>query len=590
MRTRTDDLLQLIGRLTAGVSARQAEAEVTTIASSLGSADEARGIGVEVIPAALAKFYPGHRPAYSRQLALIALAGAIVLLLACSNMANLLLERTWRRRQELALRSSLGAGRARLIRQLLTEAVVLAVPGFMASLVVASVLLGLLNVYPAALGVPLLPDLGLTPRIVVLCLLTSLLAAIAFSLVPVLAATRVNLASAASSRDQVAAPGSIGPRLMHLLVVAQVALSTLLLVGALVMARGIAAAYDADLGFQTDRLISVSLSRSAGPRGTAERTPDGVLNPERWGTPGISAIAMASERPLGGVRASGPVRDRASPASEPISTDVIWVTDQFFEVMQIPVRLGRSSFGDVPEVVINQTLATRLWGDQNPIGRSIEGAQMSRPAEVIGVVADARLITLWESRPTVYRPLDPNGRLAGHILIRTSVPPQSLVPAVDRAWRAMSPDLPMSDIRAGDGHIRSATDSQRLAGRLVAMFSLIALAVASIGLYSTMAWFVERRRREIAIRMAVGGSPSAIASRVVMRAGMVAVAGTLFGLATAAALAPQLAAVTRNTSPYDPVAFGAAGAALAIVCFVAAVIPALRAASVDPAVMLKGDM
>jgi ABC-type antimicrobial peptide transport system permease subunit len=204
-------------------------------------------------------------------------------------------------------------------------------------------------------------------------------------------------------------------------------------------------------------------------------------------------------------------------------------------------------------------------------------------------VADARYINLWELRPAVYLPVEATGRLAGEVLIRTSVPPAALLTDVQRRWRAMSPGLRMSSIRGGDDHVRVATESQRLAGQLVAVFSVIALLVASIGLYSAMAWVVERRQREIAIRIAIGGSPTTNAWRVVLRAAVVAGAGTALGLGAAVALAPQLAALSRSTSPYDAVAIGGSVVTITAICVIAAAIPAVRAGRVDPALVLRGE-
>ena len=269
------------------------------------------------------------------------------------------------------------------------------------------------------------------------------------------------------------------------------------------------------------------------------------------------------------------------------------MTSGFFDVMEIPLVEGRSfsqtDAASHPTVVISRALADRLWKGQSAVGRFIEGAEMDKPARVVGVAGEARYVSVWESRPMVYQRVEVNDHLANTVLLRTAVPPSALLQNVGRAWRAMSPDLRVSSIRFGDDYVRRATDSQRLASRLFGVFSLIALAVASIGLYSAMAWIVERRRREIAIRMAIGGSPGTIASRVVLQAGVVAMAGASLGLGAAAALAPQLAAMSRHTTPYDPVAFGATAAALALVCLVAAVIPAVRASRVDPALVLRGE-
>jgi predicted permease len=589
-----DELLLLLGRLSAGATPRQAQAEIETIVSALSREPGGRaGVGVEVLPAGQAKFYPGHRHTFGRQLALLGLAGALVLVLACANLANLLLERTTRRRRELAVRASLGAGRTRLVRQLLTESLVLVVPGFVVSLLVAYGLLRLLSVYPTALGVPLAPDLHVTSRVVLLCLLTSLGAVLAFSLVPILGATRSNLSAMASARDGVAA-GAHRPALTHALVVAQFALSAVLLAGALLMVRAIAAVDDANLGVRTDRLLSLSIRPSGGARGALERLPEGVLEPQRWSVPGIEAVAVASNRLLGGVRAVGQVRDRDVPTAEPIACDVQWVTSGFFDVLGIPVLQGQlfdlSDRADVPVVVVNRALASQLWHGERALGRLIEGAQGSTPAEVAGVVADARYVTPWDpQRPTVYRRLSTTSRLAREILLRTSVPPHTILPQVERAWHAMSPDLRLSGRRAGADHVRLAMRRQRLTSQLLATFAAIALIVASIGLYSAMAWFVERRRREIAIRMAVGGSPVAIARRIVMRAGVVAAAGAVTGLAAALALAPHLTVLTRAASPYDAVAFGGAAAALTVVSLAAAGIPAARAARIDPAATLKSE-
>jgi hypothetical protein len=423
--------------------------------------------------------------------------------------------------------------------------------------------------------------------------LTSAGSVLAFSLVPVLRVTHMNLAAGASSRDA-AAPGRLRPTLTHALVVAQVALSAVLLTGALLMARAVAAVDDADLGLRTDRLVSLSISRSGGPRGALERLPFDVLDPQRWAVPGIEAIALASDRLLGGVRALGQVTDRDAPSAEPIACDVHWVAPGFFDVLEIPVLQGQmfgpDDRGDVPKVVVNQALADRLWNGRRAVGRLIEGAQNDVPMEVVGVVANARYVTPWDpQRPTVYRRLSTTHRLAREILLRTSVPPRTILPQIERAWRAMSPDLRLSGRRAGADHVRSATRSQRLTSLLVAVFAAIALVVAAIGLYSTMAWFVERRRREIAIRIAIGGSPLTIVRGIVVRGAFVAITGAVAGLGVVLAFAPHLAAVTRAPSSYDAVAFTGAAVALALVCFAATALPAARAARIDPAVVLKNE-
>ena len=611
-RTRGAGLLGvLFGRLASGVTARQAQAEIETVVSAMPrERGSLAGSGVLVVPAGHAKFYPGYRRAFGQRLAIVGLIGVVVLVLACSNLANLLLERTTRRRQELALRSSLGAGRARLVRQLLTESLVLGVPGFLVSLLVAYALLRLLSAYPLALGVPLMLDLHVTNRIVLLCFLTSVAVVLTFSLMPVLSATRRNLAAIAVSRDV-----SRRSRLAYGLVAVQVALSAVLLAGTLLILRTITAAHDMDLGFQVERLVGLEQQRSSSFRGEQETVPDGILDPERWGVPGLAAVALASPSPLYGWTSPARIRDASVPSSSPVESDEIRATSGFFDVMQMPLVQGRefrpgegidpvkdrAGRNAAPVVILSRDLADRLWSGQSAVGRFVIGSWSKEPAEVVGVVADARYVNLWHApRPTVYRPFAPTSSWGGEILIRTTVPPGVLLPQIERAWRAMSPDLGAS-VRAGDTYVFDAAASQRLMSRLVAVFAALALVVASIGLYSAMAWFVERRRREIAVRIAIGGSPAAIARRIVAHAGIVSASGAVLGLGVAVAFAPQLDALTRAAAsfdamsvpaaapPYDVVAFAVAAAGLALVCLSAAAIPAARAARVDPAEVLKGE-
>jgi predicted permease len=609
-RTRGAGILQLFGRLAPGATIRQAQAQLQTIATTLPRPGTLTGAGIEVVPAGHAKFYPGYRRSFSQRLALIGLIGVLVLVLACSNLANLLLERTTRRRQELALRSSLGAGRTRLIRQLLTESLVLGVPGFLASLLVAHLLLRLLSAYPLALGVPVMLDLHVTARVVLLCALTSVIVVLAFSLVPVLRATRFSLAAMAVSRDAAAAGRS---PLAHALVAGQVALSAVLLAGALLMVRAIAAAHGTDLGFQTDHLIGLEQQRSPGFRGEQETVPENILDPARWGVPGLAGVAMAAPSPLYGWTADGPISDPAAPTSTPIFGDQVWATPGFFDVMRMPLLQGRDFRHDevidpsgdraldpaALVVIVSRDLAERLWGGRPAMGQFVVGPWGRKPAQVIGVVADTRYVNLWNApRPTVYRPLSPTSD--GEILIRTTGPPTALLPQIERSWRTMSPGLGAS-VRTGVDYVHGASASQRLIGQLVAVFAALALVVASIGLHSAMAWSVERRRREIAIRMAVGGSPVEIASRVVVRACLIAGLGAVFGLVAAAALAPRFDVLIRTAasydglvaagaaSPYDLVAFAGTAGSLALVCLIAAAIPAARAARVDPAAVLKSE-
>jgi putative ABC transport system permease protein len=548
--------------------------------------------------------------------ALYVLVGAVacVLLIACANVANLLLARATRRSREIAIRSAIGAGRGRIVRQLLTESVLLSVIGGVFGLAIGAVgVRALLAVNPG--NIPRIgPDgsaVALDWTVLGFTLLLSLLTGVLFGLVPALHASRADLNSVLKETGARAGSGLRQNKARSLLVVTEVALAMVLLAGAGLLIRTFAALHNVVPGFDPHNVLTMDTALT-GTRydHTANISDMTRLVLERvHAIPGVAAAAASSYLPLQGGLGLGFIIEGRPLTSGPAHGGAAWnyVTPRFFDVFKIPIMRGRSfterDTAAAPQVVlINEALARRFFKNENPLGhRLIIGAGMGpdfrqAPREIVGIVGDTRDGGLnSEPFPATFVPLAqvPDSYMALNNrfmpltwLVRTKVAPFSLAAPIQRAFQDAA-DLPVAHIRSMDQIVIQSTARDQFNTMLLGIFAFLAILLASIGLYGLMAYSVEQRTLEFGIRLALGADFPALRNMVIRQAMALAAIGIVVGLAAAYALTRLMVTLLYSVKPTDPPVFASVTTLLAAVAFLASYLPARRTLRVDPVVALR---
>ena len=616
---RTEWWVLVMGRLKPGVPGEQASAALDVILRQ-------EAAGIEPPP-------PGHRrhdmtlqlptvelePAsggldmlrrqFSQPLFVLMGLVGLVLLIACANVANLLLSRAESRQKEIAVRLALGAGRRRLIRQLLTESLMLAAAGGACGVVLAYWGSGLLLRFMSGGGDQL--QLSVSPDMKVLgfTALVSLLTGIFFGLAPALRGTRLDLTPAlkeGAGRVAGGAPGGgrMRPRLGKVLVVAQAAMSLMLLVGAGLFVRTLRNLMTEDLGFDRTNLLLFGIDASrAGYKG--QRLADFYREMQRRieAIPGVRSATMSRHFLVNdgqggaGVIIEGYVpKPGESDADGSINIYTHYVGSRFFETLGVPLLVGRtiqdSDTGAAPGVgVVNQAFAKRYLGASSPIGRQFR-FRSSDPLDmtIVGVVGDATYGDMRKDPPpTVYVPFDQHlGILAWqNVEVRTAGNPISVVNAVRRTIQDLDRNVPMHDVITETEQIDQATFQERLFARLSSFFALLALALACVGLYGMLSYAVARRTNEIGIRMAIGAERSGIVRMVLREALLLALLGIAIGVPAALAASRVVSTMLFGLRPTDPFTLAAATLLMVCVAALAGYLPARRASRVDPMVALR---
>ena len=549
-------------------------------------------------------------PRVRRSLLVLSGAVALLLLLACANVANLFLVRAAGRRREIAVRLAIGAGRRRLVRQLLTESVVLSTLGGAASVAVAwwgVKLLGALD--PATtlraqriggLGVvtftPIRLDLDALAFAGGLAVVTGLL----FGLVPALQATRPSLTEALNEgKAQTPAPHRRALPTRSLLASLEIAIAVVLLAGSGLMLRSLGKLLAVSPGFAADHVLTMRLSA---PPGTGRDSLAGFhdrLLERVAAIPGVVGASLADCPPLNG-GCNGTViarRDRPAGAagSEP-PVGVHWTTPGWFDVLRVPLRRGRlfdqRDVRGAPKVVlVNETAARRLWPGEDPVGRPVsvgQGGFWDDTAYVVGVVGDVRFETVDSAaRSDVYLPYaqSPNGRMM--LFVRTTGDPLALAASVRAAFRTLAPDAPVDDVRTLESRVADASAATRFSTVLLTLFGVVALALAAVGTYGVIAYATVQRTQEIGIRMALGANRGDVTRLVVAQGVGIALAGGILGVAGALAGTRVLRSLLYGVEPTDPLTYSAILGLLAVAVLAANWIPARRAARIDPAMALR---
>lgn len=597
-RVRRGRYLSTVARLAPGVSSEQARVEMDTLASRFETQypDFNTGWGVSLVPL---------RDQLSGEIkpALLVLLGAVgfVLLIACVNVANLLLTRAAGRHKEIAVRSAMGAGRRRIVRQLLTESLLLALLGGGLGLLLSRWCVeALVALSPANLiGVE---QVGVNLPVLAFSLAVSLLTGIVFGLAPALEASRVNLSATLKESSRGNSGSSRGRQVRNALVVAEVGLALMLLVGAGLMARSFLRLSAVDPGFETQNLLTLrvllpSTKYPEDPQRVAFfREAVGRLRT----LPGVRSASAVSALPFAdlGAATSFAIEGRPDPApgEEPV-TDVRVVDEEYFRTMNIPVLAGRvfneqEAVEDRKVAVVNEAMARMYFPGQSAVGKRIlvNMKDEPEPTEIIGVVGDARYDKLeGELRPMVYWTPPQLTYSSMTLMLRTSVDPEGLAGDVRREILAIDKDQPVADLRTMEGWLDESMSRARFGTLLLGGFAGLALLLAAIGIYGVMSHSVAQRQSEIGVRMALGAQARDVLRLVIGQGLLLVLVGVALGLLGALALTRVLSSLLYQVSATDPLTFAAIALLLLGVSCVACYIPARRAASVDPLIAMRYD-
>ncbi|MGE5833781.1 MAG: ABC transporter permease [Acidobacteriota bacterium] len=603
-QTRTREDYNIIGKLARGVSSGAAQAEMDAITARLRRDfpdfyPPNGGLTFSVVP--LLDQVVGD---VRRTLLLLSGAVGFVLLIACANVANLLLARALARQREMAVRAALGASRPRIARQLLVESLLLSFAG------------GVLGVGLAFAGVrwiqllqpkdiPRLSAIAINVEVLVFTIALCIVAGVLFGLAPILGVYRLDL----QRQLQEASRGSAGAgavwsgshNFRRMLVTVELALSVVLLVGAGLLIRSFAHVQDVAPGFIADRVLTAELSV------TGRRYPDAqavsAFYRELWdrlaGLPGVTAAGAATPLPMSQYFAWGPitVEGRIPPAGENfINADQRVASSRYFEAMNIPLLRGRffderDTAQSTRVVIIDDHMAQQLWPNEDPIGRRIRYGDLksTSPWEtVVGVVGRVKQYALdLDSRIAFYRPHTQSSARTMYLVVRSDGDASSVAAAVTKEIRALDPDLPVSNVRTMTSRIDESLVRRRFSMMLLGIFAGLAFVLAAIGIYGVMAYLVSQGTQEIGIRMALGATPSAILGLVLQQGLTIALAGVTIGVAAAMGLTRLMRGLLFGVEPIDPVTFATTALALAVTALAACSLPARRAARIDPLVALK---
>ena len=595
-RSRGDHRLTVIGRLKPGAALERALADINTIAQQLALQYPESNRGWSAVGQ---RFYDWIVPAERRR-ALYVFVGAVifVLLIACGNVANLLLARASARRKEISIRMALGAGRFRIIRQLLAEAILLAlIAGGLGMIVAVWTVETLKTMNPANL--PRLDELSVDGRALAFALLISLVTGVFFGLFPALQASRPDLNETLKEGARDSGGGAGGQRVRGALVIAEMALSVALLIGAGLLLRSFSKLQDVKLGFEPENLltmrISLPLNRYQG-------------DPEAWGfytrllrevkaLPGVQDAALTSLAPLGGGGTSGevqiPGRAAAPDGSMPSSAWRV-VSPGYLRTLGIPLRGrdfdDRDTAESQPVTIISEEMARRYWPGEDPLGRPVTLRSLgNKTYTIIGVAGDVRSFGPdAEPGPMAYVSTAVLARaIQSTLVVRTRAEPMSQTAPVRGVLRSIDANAPVYGIQTIERLLYDSHGSRRFNMFLLGSFAGVALLLASVGLFGVMAYLVSQRMREIGVRLALGAQPRDVFRLVIGRGMLLALIGVGVGLAGAFGLARFLETLLFQIKPTDALAFTVAPALLLGVALLACYIPARRAMKVDPMVALR---
>jgi len=596
----------IMGKLRPGVSIAQAQAEMDTITARLRhdypqTYPPNGGLTFGIVPL-LEQVVGDARPT------LFVLLGAVgfVLVIACANVANLLLARAVARQKEIAIRTALGASRLRIVRQVLTESMLLSLSGGACGVLLAFWSLHWIHVFGPK-SVPRINDIGIDRVALVFTFVLSVFSGAVFGLVPALRVSRFDLHATLKDSNRGTAGASAvwgrGHNMRRMLVISELALCVMLLIGAGLLIRSFVYLENVSPGFNPNHLLTLELTMS-GPK---YDDPKAVVAAYRqlWSRleslPGVTASGAVTSLPLSQMFAWGPitVEGRVPPPGENfINADQRVVGGHYFEAMEIPLRSGRFfNEHDTPAspkvVVIDEYMAQQLWPNQDPIGRRIHygGITDKDPWEtVVGVVGRVKQYTLdSDSRIALYLPQTQYPTRAMNVVLRSAADPAALAPAVKQQIHELDSDLPLYNVRTMNQRLDESLAQRRFAMLLLTLFAGVALALAVIGTYGVMSYLVNQGTREIGIRIAMGATHRAIERLIVWKGLALALCGVAIGTTGAFAVSRLMRSLLFGVNPFDPFTFVAISLLLTLVTLLASYIPARRVAQIDPIVALRDE-
>jgi len=524
----------------------------------------------------------------------MAIAG-LILLIACANVGGLLLARGAERRKEIAIRLAIGASRSRLVQQLLTESVFLALVGGGLGVLIARWSTTVLIAFDLPYINSRTVDAGVDWRVLGYTLLISILSGVFFGSLPALQTTRPNLVSALKDGVPTRRTGRFDLR--KLLVVLQIAVSLVLLIVAGLFIKSLRLSQSINLGFDTNRVMFMPLELP--PRGNPAREGSSLYQQlvERIGSlPGVQAVSLASIIPLSGSHAQGGVVIEGyepPPGAKSIDLNLNIVSPNYFDTLRIPILKGRDfsnhdSNDSTRVAIINETMAHRFWPNQDPIGKQFKSAG-GEQYQIIGLVKDSKQDSLWAQSPVYYLSYLQRSNLSMKLLWRTANDPQNLLKAVQHEMQELDRDLPVLQSKTMQQEIGTLLEPQRTAASISSAFGLLALVLAILGLYGVMAYSVSRRRREIGIRLALGGQRYNIVTLVVKQGMVLVLMGVASGLVGALIVTRFVSHLLYGIDANDPMILVVSVTLLLFVALCANYVPAYRAAKVDPMSALRHE-
>jgi putative ABC transport system permease protein len=524
-------------------------------------------------------------------------ATALVLLIACANVANLLLARGASREREIAIRCSVGASGWRVARQLFVESLALAMAGGIAGLALAYALIGTMK-YFAPDQVPRLESATLNPTVLAFALAITIGTGMLFGLAPALALARTELANTLKEGSRGILGSASGDRWRGTLVIVEIALALILLVGSGLLLRTFSSVMAIEPGFDTSNLLTLQVGLPATRyRGEQKTAFYSRLAERARALPGVVSVGSITWLPFDMGMGTGfrIVGRPLPPAGEVPVTDVRPVHPGYFETMRIPLKLGRlfteeDNREKAPRhLVVNEALVKAYFPNQSPLGQKLI-VQMGDeiPGEIIGVIGNVRINGLSDdARAQVYYPHAHLPMNFAHLVVRTHQDPMRLAPAVIREVHALDPLLSTTEVKTMEDRVSTSVAPQRFLTALLAGFSMVALFLALIGIYGVMSYTVEQRTHEIGVRLALGAAPGQVQGLIVGRGLLLAVIGTVIGIAGSAAAVDLLTKLPFDVKPSDPMSYAIAVALLLIAALLAVYLPARRATRVDPMVALR---
>ena len=597
---RRADFLNVIARLGPGASVARAQTEMSALARRLASEypNTNDGVGIDVVPLH-DQLVGSIKPA----LLVFAAAVGLVLLIACANVANLLLARATAREREMAVRMALGAGRGRLLRQLLAESLLLAVIGGVLGLLLA--VWGVQALKAAAPpNLPRVDRIGLDVVALGFTAVASLLTGALFGVVPALRASSTSVNGALTAGGRAGIGGGRGDRLRGVLVLTQVALALLLLVGSGLLLRTFERLQRVELGFDETGVLTaqIVLPTAKYQGGQRQYAFFRELRGRVAALPGVETVGLSTDVPLDGGYGYNTfsIVGRPSEAPTDAAQDAVPTVAEaeYFDALEIPLLAGRM-FGaqdteNAPRVaLVNREMMQKHFAGKSPVGERITFGNPNDTSgwrTIVGVVGSTRLEAVGqESYPQIYIPMAQNPTSNTYVVVRTAGEATLLAPALRRELAALDPAQPLSDVKSMEQRVASSIEQSKLNSVLTGLFAVVALALASIGIYGVISYAVAQRTREIGIRMALGATRSDVLKLIVRQGMTPAALGVLIGVVASLAVTRLMGKLLYGVSATDPVVFGAVCALLSIVAFGACVAPARRASRVDPNVALRND-